>query len=49
MYALADGEYVPYILGAPEWVNQSFADLFADGLPPITPLVARSDGPTEAD
>ncbi len=34
-----------YILGAPEFVNQPFRDLFAGGLPAVTPLVARSEGP----
>ena len=33
-----------YILSAPAFVTQPFRDLFADGLPPMTPLVARSEG-----
>ncbi len=45
VYTLADGEYVSYILGAPEFVNAGFAELFAGGVPPITPLVARSETP----
>ena len=45
VYALNDGVWVSYILGAPEFVNGSFRELFADGLPSITPLVARSDAP----
>ena len=49
LYALHDGEWVSYILGAPEWVNEGFAELFPDGIPPITPLVARSAGPPEAN
>ena len=44
LYALSEGEYVSYILGAPAFVNQPFRDLFADGLPLMTPLVARSEG-----
>ena len=40
LYALADGAYVPYIPGAPEFVNEPFRDLFPHGLPPETPLVA---------
>ena len=48
-YALHDGVYVSYILGAPEFVNAGFLELFADGLAPITPLVAASDGPPSAD
>ena len=49
VYALHDGAYVSYILGAPDFVNREFRELFADGLPPITPLVAGSDGPPSAD
>ena len=44
LYALSEGEFVSYILGAPEFVTQPFRDLFADGLPLMTPLVARSQG-----
>ena len=43
VYALVDGEYVPYILGAPEFVNESFVALFPEGLAPVTPLIAKSD------
>ena len=45
LYTLSEGEFVSYILGAPELVNQPFRDLFAGGLPLMTPLVARSEGP----
>ena len=45
LYTLSDGEFVSYILGAPDFVTQPFRDLFADGLPLMTPLVARSEGP----
>ena len=45
VYALNDGVWVSYILGAPEFVNRSFRELFTEGLPPIAPLVAKSDGP----
>ena len=45
LYARHDGEWVSYMLGAPEFVNRPFYDLFADGLPTVTPLIARSDGP----
>ena len=44
LYALSEGEFVSYILGAPAFVTQPFRDLFADGLPLMTPLVARSEG-----
>ena len=48
-YALHEGVYVSYILGAPNFVNREFGELFADGVPPITPLVAASNGPPSAD
>ncbi len=48
LYALSEGEFVSYILGAPEFVNQRFRELYADGLSPIAPLVARSAGPSVA-
>ena len=49
LYALHEGVYVSYIIGAPEWVNGSFRELFADGLPSITPLVVRSEGTPQAN
>ena len=49
LYALSEGEFVSYILGAPDFVNQPFRELFAEGLPSITPLVARSEGPRLAN
>ena len=48
-YALHEGAYAPYILGAPDFVNREFREIFADGLPPITPLVAGSNGPPSPD
>ena len=48
LYALDDGVFVPYILGAPEFVNRDFGEFFAGVLPAFTPLVARSDGPPAA-
>ena len=48
LYALSEGEFVSYILGAPAFVTQPFRELFADGLPLMTPLVARSEGPPTA-
>ncbi len=44
LYALHDGAYVSYILGAPAFVNQSFSELYAEGVPAVTPLVVKSDG-----
>ena len=49
LYALDEGDYVSSILGAPEFVNAEFRELFAGGVPPITPLVARSEGAPEAN
>ena len=49
LYALHEGVYLPYILGAPDFVNAAFLELFPDGLPSITPLVAASNGPPSAD
>ena len=46
LYALAGGEWAPYIIGAPEFVNRSSRELFAAGVPAATPLVVRSDGPS---
>ena len=48
LYALDGGEYLSYILGAPDFVNRSFAGLFADGIPALTPLTVKSDGPATA-
>ena len=43
VYALVDGEYVSYILGAPDFVTAAFRELFADGLPAVTPLVVKGN------
>ena len=43
VYALVEGEYVPYILGAPGFVNEPFRELFPDGLGSVTPLIAKSN------
>ena len=45
LYTLDGGEYVSYILGAPELVNEGFVALYADGIPALTPLIAKSEGP----
>ncbi|MYB42117.1 MAG: hypothetical protein F4X76_08020, partial [Chloroflexi bacterium] len=45
VYALVAGEYVSYILGAPDFVNARFRALFPDGVPAATPLTVRSEGP----
>ncbi len=41
IYALADDEWVLYILAVPDFVNTRFRALFADGVPAVTPLVVR--------
>ena len=45
LYALHEGEYVPYILDAPAFVRERFRALFAEGVPEGTPLIVRSEGP----
>ena len=49
LYALEGGAFVSYILGAPEFVNRTFGEVYADGLPALTVLTARSEGPPTAD
>ena len=49
LYVLDNGVYVPYIVGAPDFVNAEFRELYADGIPPVSPLVAGSNGPPSAD
>ena len=45
LYALSDGVWVSYIVGAPEFVNLEFRELFTDGVPALTPLVGKRDAP----
>ena len=47
LYAL-HGEWVSYVPGTPDFVNQPFPGLFAEDLPSITPLVVRRGGQPEA-
>ena len=45
LYALSEGEFVSYILGAPEFVNAALpSSCSPTGVPLMTPLVARSEG-----
>ena len=46
LYALHGGVYLPYILGAPAFVNRGFSELFAAGLPAVTPLIVKSENGT---
>ena len=48
VYALDGGEYLSYVLGAPGLVNDRFGELYAGGVPALTPLIASSDGPATA-
>ena len=45
LYTLHEGEWVSYLLGAPEFVNAPFRERFAEGLPQGTPLVVRGGEP----
>ena len=49
LYALHEGVYIPYILGAPDFVNEGFTELYADGVPALIPLIAGSNGPPSED
>ncbi len=49
LYTLHEGVYVAYILGAPDFVNQRFRELYTDGVPAFTTLVASSTGPPSDD
>ena len=44
-----NGAWVSYIVGAPDFVNRAFRELYADGVPVNTPLLATSDGPASPD
>ena len=45
LYVLHEGDWVSYVPGATPLVNRSFAELFADGVPAVTPLIVKSEGP----
>ncbi len=45
VYALVEGEWESYFLGAPAFVNRAFAELFADGVAAAMPLTVKSAGP----
>ena len=48
IYTLDGDEYVSHILGAPDFVNARFCELYAGGVPALTPLTVKSDGPATA-
>ena len=43
LYALEDGAWVSYVVGAPPFVNAAFIDVFSNGVPALTPLLVRQD------
>ncbi len=49
LYALDEGDYVSHILGAPAFVNERFGELYAGGVPALTPLAVKSNGPATGD
>ena len=49
LYTLHEGICISYILGAPDFVNRQFRELFPDGLAAMTPLVTASNGLPSAD
>ncbi|MXY73153.1 MAG: hypothetical protein F4Y97_09010 [Dehalococcoidia bacterium] len=48
LYVLHEGEWVSYIPGAPDSVNEGFRALYASGVPALTPLAVASEGPATA-
>ena len=44
IYVLRGGDWVSYILAAPDFVNRRFQELFPDGVPTATPLTVRAEG-----
>ncbi|MCY3880676.1 MAG: aryl-sulfate sulfotransferase [Chloroflexi bacterium] len=48
LYVLHEGEWVSYIPGAPDSVNEGFRALYAGGVPALTPLAVASEGPATA-
>ena len=49
LYATDSGGWVTHVMAAPALVNRDFAELFADGIAPGAPLLARSEGPASDD
>ena len=49
LYALHEGEWVSFFPAAPDFVNRAFAELYADGVPSLTPLVVRASGGAQSD
>ena len=47
LYVRHEGAWVSLILGAPEFVNRAFRELFAEGLAADTPMIAQRVGPDD--
>ena len=45
LYVTEDSEWFSLIIGAPEFVNRDFVELFATGVPALTPMVAQLNLP----
>ena len=41
LYVLHEGEWEAYVVSAPAFVNRDFAELFAGGVPALTPFVVK--------
>ena len=46
-YVRHGDEWVSLILEAPEFVNQAFRELFAEGVPAVTPMIAQRADPED--
>ena len=47
LYTHSEGRWIAFTLDAPAFVNVEFRAFFADGLAPITPIVAKREPPPE--
>ena len=47
LYVRDEGAWVSLILGAPEFVNRAFRELFAEGIPADTPMIAQRADPDD--
>ena len=45
LYVRHEDAWVSLILGAPEFVNRAFRELFAEGVPADTPMIAQRADP----
>ena len=47
LYTQSEGRWIVFLLDAPPFVNVEFRAFFADGLAPITPIIAKREPPPE--